>query len=72
MIFERCKCGKRASWNSGMSPQPCDVCPECGSTYAPAPDQHADPIPHDPRQRWRPDGTTYWECARCYKKCEAP
>lgn len=67
MNYHRCKCGKREAWESGMSPQPCQVCSECGSTLAMHPDYHAEPQAHqlEPRYDSRTGKLSRNICTRC-------
>lgn len=48
--YYRCKCGKSEYYGSGMTPQPCEGCDECGTTYATRADDHKERAPHD----WKP------------------
>jgi len=70
MTGYRCKCGKSTAWGSGMSPSPCHLCPECGSTLASHPDHHAEPVEHDwePRFDERTGQPTTRVCRRCYER----
>jgi len=70
MNYLRCKCGKAEYWESGMPPQPCQGCDECGTTYAYSPNGHKGLVAHD----WRPQydrntgGKTKRICRRCYAR----
>lgn len=74
MIYWRCKCGKAEYFESGMAPQDCQGCDECGTTYATTPDGHELKIPHD----WKPqfDHNTGKParplCRRCYARGPKP
>lgn len=50
MRYYRCKCGKAQYFASGMVPQDCEGCDECGTTYALISTGHKERIPHD----WKP------------------
>lgn len=70
----RCKCGKAEYYESGMPPQDCQGCDECGTTYAQSPDGHKPRIPHDPKPQFnrdtgRPDRPY---CRRCHQRLEKP
>ncbi len=70
MNYLRCKCGAAEYFESGMPPQPCQGCSECGTTYAYAPDGHKPLIPHDPKPQFdrntgEPDGGI---CKRCFRR----
>jgi len=68
MQFWRCKCGKSTAFGSD-APFQCEVCDECGSTYASHPDFHAEPIEHDFIIRYNEKtGKPYKICKRCHTK----
>lgn len=50
MQYLRCKCGKAEYFASGMWPQECEGCDECGTTYAQHLADHKPKIEHD----WQP------------------
>lgn len=68
MIYWRCRCGKSEYWESGMPPQACQGCSECGTTLATHPDRHQDVIPHDwePRYNPRTGAPDKRLCRRCH------
>lgn len=74
MQFWRCQCGKSEKYESGMPPQACEGCDECGTTYAQHPDDHKPRIDHD----WKPqfDRNTGEPgrpvCRRCYARGPKP
>jgi hypothetical protein len=66
MQYWRCKCGKREVYESGMSPQACEVCSVCGSTFSQSPSTHPEPIPHDWITKYDQDtGKPFKMCRRC-------
>ena len=71
MQYYKCECGKREFWGSGMNPQPCEVCDECGTTMIKKLDgTYVDSMPHDYRQKYDVDTgkPKYRICNRCYGK----
>jgi hypothetical protein len=65
MQHYRCKCGESYSFGS-MSPQDCQVCKVCGSTYAQHPDYHAEPQPHTWVTKYDQNtGKPYKWCNKC-------
>jgi hypothetical protein len=57
-------------WESGCSPQSCEGCEECGTTFSTHPDYHDEIQPHHLEKRFdertgEPNGTI---CIRCYKR----
>ena len=79
MIYHRCACGKSEYFESGMPPQPCQGCSECGTTYATNPLDHRPREPHDWEERWKPGPASAPPvkeafCKRCYarRKDELP
>lgn len=71
MIYHRCKCGKSEAWESGMPPQPCDVCEACGSTLAWSALSHQEPIPHEWVEEWdihRGEPRKIRRCQRCHRQ----
>lgn len=64
MLLYTCKCGKAEYYASGMSPQDCEGCDECGTNYRKQP-----LIPHDWKEQFdrntgKPDRPI---CRRCYQ-----
>lgn len=69
MIYMRCKCGKTESFNSGMMPQDCEGCDECGTTFSTNPDGHKERAPHDWKTMYdEHTGKPYRRCKKCYTK----
>ncbi len=74
MQFWRCECGKCEKYESGMPPQPCEGCDECGTAFAQRPGDHVQKIGHD----WKPqfDGDAGKParpiCKRCYARGPKP
>ncbi len=66
----RCKCGKAEYWDGGISPQPCQGCTECGTTYAGSPSGHSPLEPHQYVQRYSPatGEPTHRHCSRCLQR----
>lgn len=64
----RCKCGKSKGFGSDW-PRDCEVCEDCGSTFASHPDHHPEPIPHDPKKMYNQNtGEPEYYCRRCFKR----
>lgn len=68
MIYWRCRCGKTEYWESGMPPQRCQSCADCGSTLATRSADHKTPIAHDWEARFNPrtEARDRRTCRRCY------
>jgi len=69
MRYSRCKCGKCEYYDSGMPPQPCQGCKECGTTFAGGPDGHKPLEPHEwePRFDSRSGKPARPVCKRCHE-----
>jgi hypothetical protein len=65
MMYWTCECGKAEYWGSGMSPQVCEGCDECGTNYRKLPTE-----PHDLRPQFDVDTgePSAPICRRCYKR----
>ncbi len=65
MIHRRCGCGKSESWESGMPPQDCDGCDDCGTTFGPP---HKPRVPHDwePRFNSKTGKQDRRKCRKCH------
>jgi len=46
MQYWRCQCGKKELFESGMRPQDCQGCDECGTTLSQSPGGHKPREPH--------------------------
>ena len=70
MQHYRCQCGKAEYFDSGMPPQDCQGCDECGTTYAQHPDLHKRRIPHDWKPQFNRDTgkPDRGYCRRCYAR----
>lgn len=65
MLYWECACGKCQYWGSGMSPQPCQGCEECGTNYSKKPLEEHDWKPQFDSDTGEP---TRPYCRRCYER----
>ena len=70
MNYRRCQCGKCESWESGMHPQDCEGCRECGTTFASHPDGHKPIQPHvlDLRYSDKTGEPSHFICKKCRQR----
>lgn len=69
MIYFKCKCGKMEFFGSGMMPNDCDGCTECGTTLATSPEGHKEIAPHEWIIKYDENtGKPYRRCKKCYQK----
>lgn len=66
----RCQCGELTISESGMPPQDCDGCDDCGTTFAQSPGGHKPREPHKMRPRFNPsDGLPEGgSCSVCFHR----
>lgn len=67
----KCKCGKSMYFGSGMLPEPCTGCDECGTSFYLAEDgNHKKPIPHKLELRYseKTGEPSYNRCKVCYER----
>lgn len=62
MKYYTCKCGKCEYFGSGMTPQPCQGCEDCGTNYFKEPLQPHEWKPQYNRDTGEPDRPY---CTRC-------
>lgn len=69
MRYLRCQCGKAEYWDGGVSPQPCQGCADCGTTYGSGPNEHQPLADHDWAPRYNQDTgePDRRRCKRCSK-----
>lgn len=65
MILYTCQCGKAEYYASGMMPQSCEGCAECGTNFNKEPLQPHDWRPQFNHDTGKPDRPV---CNRCYTR----
>ena len=71
MTYYRCKCGKCEYFGSGMFPEDCQGCDECGTNLATSSEKHKPVAEHEWIIRYNEiTGESYLRCKKCYQKKE--